>query len=427
MNSSNIVLFSIVLGLVFVTLDAYVLNRFQHFARKHALNPLWVRVLWIVGACAAMLYVYVAWRRHLFRLDGLDLPLFMAVCLWYLPKLPIAIILFFIQAGRWLRSAFRNVARTLTAKKNVDADGNAASTLPSPSRRSLLGKAAWSVASVPYVIVANGMLNTLYDFTILHEEITLLGLPKTMDGFRLCQISDLHAGSFPDRLPFQKAVSMILSERPDAVVITGDFVNAHPNEMAIISSELRRLTNAVPVFGTLGNHDHYNSPSDHERLISMIRNTGIDLLNNEHRIIGDRSGCFILAGIDNVGFRQNFGDLDKALQNMDGTDPVVLLAHDPTFWDKSVVGRYSIPLMLSGHTHGGQVSFGIPGLQLSPASFVYEQVAGRYQKGEQILYVNRGLGTVGPPLRIGIPPEITIITLRAPLYSDNVAYMTSSS
>lgn len=401
------------LGSIFVALDTYVLLRFRHFIRSNDFSKHWFTAALIVAILTLSVYVFVAWRRHLFRMDGLDLDLFMMVCLWYLPKLPIAIALIVTQVVRSSKNALTRVARKpkppITSQPEL------------PSRRKLLERSAWSIAAVPYVMVANGMVNTLYDFTLHKENVVLPGLPRAMDGFTLVQISDIHAGSFPDEKPFTEVVRIIQSLRPDAIVVTGDFVNANPNEMSTVSRGLQKLSTLSPTYASLGNHDHYNSASDHQQLIRGIRSMGVDLLINEHRRIGKGDEGFVLAAIDNIGFKQNFGNLALALQNVHPDEPTVLLAHDPTYWDKAIVGQASVNLMLSGHTHGGQIAFGMLGFELSPASFVYEQVAGMYSKGEQMLYVNRGLGTVGPPLRIGVPPEVTVFTLRAPKLTDNMA------
>lgn len=382
------------------------------------MHRLWWHAALALALIFLVLYVVVASRRHLFRMDGIDLSLFMAVCFWYLPKLPIALVLGIAALVR----AATKLYRWLTAKKTSPEIPKPPATL-SPmqtGRRSMLTKVAWSAAAVPYGIVANGMLNTLYDFRVVKQDIVLPGLPRAMDGFTLVQISDIHAGSFPNTEPFAEVVRLVRATNPDAIVITGDFVNAQPQEMQTVASGLAQLAARYPVYASLGNHDHYNTVAQHARLVTGVRDLGIDLLVNSNRRIGKGSEGFVLAGIDNIGFNQNFGNLSEALRGVDAGEPVILLAHDPTYWDKAIVQKQPIPLMLSGHTHGGQVAIGMLGVELSPASFVYEQVAGFYQKGDQVLYVNRGLGTVGPPLRIGVPPEITLFTLRAPRITDNL-------
>ena len=413
MQPPNVLVFSLVLGSIFVALDAYVLLRFRRFIRRHGLSKHWLTAALIVATASLLVYVFVAWRRHLFRMDGLDLDLFMMVCLWYLPKLPIAIALLITQVVRSSKYTYTWITRKPKPPIPNQPD--------LPSRRKLLERSAWSIAAVPYVMVANGMVNTLYDFTVHKETIVLPGLPRAMDGFTLVQISDIHAGSFPDEKPFAEVVRIIHALKPDAIVVTGDFVNTSRNEMTTVSARLQKIATLSPTFASLGNHDHYNSASDHRQLIRGIRSLGVDLLINEHRRIGKGEEGFVLAAIDNIGFKQNFGNLGLALQNVHPDEPTVLLAHDPTYWDKAIVAKAPVNLMLSGHTHGGQIAFSMLGFELSPASFVYEQVAGLYSKGEQMLYVNRGLGTVGPPLRIGVPPEVTVFTLRSPKLTDNMA------
>jgi predicted MPP superfamily phosphohydrolase len=188
----------------------------------------------------------------------------------------------------------------------------------------------------------------------------------------------------------------------------------------VIAREFAKLRAPYGVYASLGNHDHYNSPEDHARLVATIRDLGTELLINQHKRIGESGSSLIIAGTDNTGFRQSFARLDLAMQGVREDEPVILLAHDPTFWDKEVVPDKRVDVMVSGHTHGGQFGVQALGVEWSPAQMIYKQWAGLYTNGDQQLYVNRGIGTVGPPLRIGIPPEITLFTLRAPRVGDNM-------
>jgi predicted MPP superfamily phosphohydrolase len=358
-------------------------------------------------------------RRHLFRVDGVDVTIMGLISFWYLPKFGIALILVgrdIVRGGRTLLHRLRPndvppVHSTMAPVLPVSAtsDGPVASR----SRREFLGTAAWSMSAVPFVVVGRGMWSTLYDFQTYRQELILDKLPRAMDGFRIVQISDIHAGSFPDHRPFQEVRRIIESERPDAVVITGDFVNQKPREMELIAGEFERLRAPYGVMASLGNHDHYNTPEEHRQLVSGIRQMGVDLLINQHRRIGVDGASLVIAGTDNTGFRQTYARLDDALNGVDAHEPVILLAHDPTFWDRAVVDKAQVDVMLSGHTHGGQFGVQVLGFEWSPAQHIYRQWAGHYSKGRQQLYVNRGIGTVGPPLRIGIAPEITVFTLRS--------------
>jgi predicted MPP superfamily phosphohydrolase len=189
-------------------------------------------------------------------------------------------------------------------------------------------------------------------------------------------------------------------------------VNFHPEELKNIRSELERFRAPMGVFASLGNHDHYMNVRDHALLQSVVRNCGIQLLVNENHVFEQGGDRLQLAAIDNTGLGQDFGDLPRALVGTRREDPTILLAHDPTFWDKEVLKRHEIELTLSGHTHGGQVGVNVLGREFSVAQMVYKRWAGLYTEGDSKLYVNRGLGTIGPPMRIGVPPEITILTLK---------------
>lgn len=426
-QAPNILVFSIVMGLIWIGMDVYVLSRWASFTKKNAMNPWWRRVPWAISIAMAVLMIFVVYRRHVFRLDGLDSVLFGLSSLWYLPKIAIVLVL-------GLRDVVRGAAKLLSWKgarkserlaTHVDEDVSAATSedpvVAEPGRRAFLAKSAWSLAAVPYAMVGNGLYRTLYDYQVYDVDITLPNLPRAMDGFKIVQISDLHAGSYIDDVPMQEARRIIDGLNADLIVITGDFVNSKPGEMSIIARELAKLKAPEGVLASLGNHDHYNTPEQHRTLVKGIRELGIDLMVNEHRRVGNGDASIIIAGTDNTGFRQDFADLDLALQGVEPGEPTVLLAHDPTFWDKEVVRQRPVDLMLSGHTHGGQFGIQALGFEWSPAQYVYEQWAGLYRKGDQALYVNRGLGTVGPPIRIGIPPEITVFTLRAPKAMDRFA------
>lgn len=409
-------LFSTVLGLTFLLLDVYVLRRWTQHAKRRALHPLWYRALWGISAVMLGVYCYVMFRRHFFRMDGIDVTLFGFVTLWYLPKIGIMLVLLPRDAWKgvsWLRA---KLARNSAPAIVEHVPSNAATT-----RREFLGTAAWSVSAVPYLMVGRGMWSTLYDFQVMNVDLVMDKLPRAFDGMRIAQLSDIHAGSFPDHTPFQEVRYILESLKPDAIVITGDFVNQKPEEMAVIAREFAKLRAPYGVYASLGNHDHYNTESEHARLVSTIRDLGAQLLINQHHRIGQDGAALIIAGTDNTGFRQSFARLDLALQGVADDEPVILLAHDPTFWDKEVVPKQRVDVMLSGHTHGGQFGVQALGLEWSPAQMIYKQWAGLYHKGDQQLYVNRGIGTVGPPLRIGIPPEITMFTLRAPRVGQNMA------
>ena len=248
-------------------------------------------------------------------------------------------------------------------------------------------------------------------------------LPAEMNGYKIVQISDLHAGSITRINQFEKAIDLINNEEADLVVFTGDLVNSFPSEMNDILENLLRIQSKNGVYSILGNHDYgdyIRFPSrdekrlNFEEILAMHKNAGWKLLRNESVVLQEN---FVLIGSENISAKPSFksyGKMDKAFLGAEDADFKVLLSHDPTHWKSEVVPKYKdIDLTLSGHTHGLQFGVEIPGIfKWSPSKFVYKEWAGLYQEGAQYLYVNRGLGTLWYPGRVGILPEITSITLK---------------
>jgi predicted MPP superfamily phosphohydrolase len=219
-------------------------------------------------------------------------------------------------------------------------------------------------------------------------------------------------------------VNMIMNEKPDLILFTGDLVNNTSEEMNDYMDVFSKLNAPMGVYSTLGNHDygdytHWNSREEKvanlERLKHIHSELGWRLLMNEHVALEKGEDKIALIGVENWSAKASFkkyGDLKKAY---DGSAPYpfkILMSHDPSHWDAEVRRSYGdIDLMLSGHTHGMQFGIEIPGFKWSPVQYIYKQWAGLYQEGAQKLYVNRGYGFIGYPGRVGILPEITVFEL----------------
>jgi len=395
-------------ALVLFVFDVIVLLAWQRFIRRRGWSRWFARIPWAIALVFLVVSPYVSYQRtSVNRLEEGMFLLFAASTLWYLPKIPIALGVIVMTFARIVRRIVSSIRRWFARQQS------SLSSLPDANRRHALETIAWGSAIIPFGIVGKGFFDT-DELMIYEEEITLRALPHAFDGLRIVQISDIHAGSWRSPQPFRRARALIDQLKPDVLVITGDFVNFDPKELELIRADLMRLRADMGVFASLGNHDHYCSPANHSLLRSMISNSGITLLVNSNIPLTTHGETLYLVGTDNTGLGQNFGDLPAALVGVEPGAPTILLAHDPTFWDKHVRNKAPIDLMLSGHTHGGQVGIHFLGMELSVAQVVYKQWAGLYRDGDQYLYVNRGLGTVGPPIRIGIPPEITVLTLRSP-------------
>ena len=271
-----------------------------------------------------------------------------------------------------------------------------------------------------------GILFGRYNYTVDQVEISFTDLPRAFNGYKIVQISDIHAGSFAGSARrFQKAVDLINRQEPHLIVFTGDMVNNFANETDSSIPIFLQLQARDGKYAVLGNHDYggyfdWDTPSDsvdnHEALENAIRQMGFELLNNQSVIINQyNTDRIALIGIENWGTGERHprrGDLDKAMESSRDIPFKILLSHNPVFWSEKVEGKTDIALTLSGHTHGMQMGVKLGKRRYGPAPlFHYRHWAGLYRTDNQYLYVNRGLGVIGFPGRIGMSPEITVITL----------------
>jgi predicted MPP superfamily phosphohydrolase len=277
-------------------------------------------------------------------------------------------------------------------------------------RRQVLERAAGAVAfAASSGSLAWGTLRGRYEWSIEEIAIPLARLPRALDGFTIVQLSDLHVGTFIGERELDRGLGLLDRIRADLIVITGDIVDTDPHYIPIAARRLGALTARHGVACIPGNHDYYTGET---AVLGGMRSAGIDVLVNRGKLVAPSDGGgFALLGVDDLSVRsvprQASGpDLMLAQSMVPSDRATVLLAHQPQF--ARYAARRGIDLQLSGHTHGGQIN---PGIR--PVDFIYQYVEGRYRVGDMQLYVNRGFGTVGPPTRVGAPPEITKIVLVA--------------
>jgi predicted MPP superfamily phosphohydrolase len=275
-----------------------------------------------------------------------------------------------------------------------------------------------------------------------HANVSIAKLPVSFKGLKIGHLSDIHSGSFWDMEAVKRGVAKMMAEKPDIIFFTGDLVNSLSDEMnddyiAIFGS----LKAPMGVYSILGNHDYgdyhqwpdkttfgvgNNMQSDKshmspmqianlEKLKSIHAAMGWELLLNENRVLQKGEDKIALIGVENYGARGRFaryGKLDVAYAGIEDLPVKILLSHDPSHWDSQVRKLYKdIDLTLSGHTHGAQFGIETAGFKWSPIKYMYKQWAGIYKEEGQYLYVNRGFGYLGYPGRLGIRPEIGILTL----------------
>jgi uncharacterized protein len=423
--------FLLVVSGILLSLDYYFFQAFKTVfgdrppaSRRLIYGLYWGVSLLLVGGVAIYNLFPAMFGLHLRRVAGMVL---FAV---YFSKLFASVFLFvddlmrlgqwaFVQLADWFQKASPAPVPDLGGAELADAPAN------TMSRSEFLAKSSLVAATVPLATMSWGILRGAHDYQVRRVTVALPNLPKAFDGLKLAQLSDIHSGSFFNRLAVQGGVDLLLAEKPDLVLFTGDLVNNQAAEMKDYFDVFKRVKAPLGVYSTLGNHDYgdyvrWESRQAKQRNLQTLMDThrqmGWDLLMNEHRMLRQGGDQLAIIGIENWGAKGNFPKYGKLAQAHAGTHeaPVkLLLSHDPSHWDAQVRPEFpDIDLMFAGHTHGMQFGVEIGNFKWSPIQYFYNRWAGLYQEGDQRLYVNRGFGYLGFPGRIGILPEITIMELK---------------
>ena len=292
--------------------------------------------------------------------------------------------------------------------------------------RHLLAKNGLWISTIFIFVVLWGMFFERYRFTVEHVEISFEHLPDAFDGYKIVQVSDIHVGSSAGTVQrFKKAVELINAQEPDLFVFTGDMVNNFANETTPLIPLFSQTNARDGKFAILGNHDYggyfnWNNSADsvanQKALETAIRQMGFVLLKNQSVTIRRCTDSIALIGTENWGISKKHpkqGDLVKAMDSAQHIPFKLLLSHDPSFWTQWVKGKTDIALTLAGHTHGMQMGLKLGKQHYNPLYLLrFRYLTGLYRTDKQYLYVNRGLGVIVFPGRIGMSPEITVITLR---------------
>lgn len=297
-----------------------------------------------------------------------------------------------------------------------------------PSRRKFISTIGLGMAALPFGALLYGMVKGRYNYKVLRYTMEYDDLPEAFDGYQITQISDIHSGSFDNKEKLEYAIDLINEQKSDVLLFTGDLVNNKADEMYPWKSVFSKLEAKDGMFSILGNHDYGDyiewdsaqaKKANLEELKSLQKDIGFDLLLNESRYLKKGNDRIALVGVENWGkggFKKA-GDLKKAASAIDKNDFKILMSHDPSHWEEKVIhDEYHYHLTLSGHTHGMQFGIEIPGwIKWSPAKWRYKYWAGIYKEMGQYINVNRGFGFLGYHGRVGIWPEITVITLKKKL------------
>lgn len=294
-----------------------------------------------------------------------------------------------------------------------------------PERRRFVSQVAIGLAAVPFLSLIYGMTIGKYNYKVIRQTLFFPDLPDAFDGFKFTQISDIHSGSFDDENKIRYAIDLINEQESDLLLFTGDIVNAKADEMHPWIDIFKGIKkHEYGKYSVLGNHDYgayldwKSEKAKAENFVAikdLHRQIDFKLMLNENVKIKKGKDEIALIGVENWGKHfGEFGDINKASENVTATDFKILMSHDPSHWEY-IVKQHSknIQLTLSGHTHGMQFGIEIPGyFKWSLAKYIYKQWAGLYEEFGRYVYVNRGFGFHAYPGRVGIMPEITVFELK---------------
>jgi predicted MPP superfamily phosphohydrolase len=317
------------------------------------------------------------------------------------------------RAAAWV---YRQARKTAAGRASAPTPPAIALDPRSPSRRRLLEQAAIAMSATPFVAAAYGLLYGRLDVKVTRPRIVLARLPTAFEGFRIVQLSDLHISPFMTADEIRRCVTIANGLKADLVVLTGDFVTDGPAAEGAVVQALSALKAPFGVFGCLGNHEIYTETED--SITRLFAAEGIRILRQERAAIRSHGDMLNLIGIDYQSVPHSRDHAGHVVERyLAGSEELVmpdmvniLLSHNPNVFDRAA--QLGIDLTLAGHTHAGQLALEFVHRGLSLASLQTPYVSGRYEKpGGQQLYVNRGIGTIGFPIRFGSPPEITVFEL----------------
>ena len=312
---------------------------------------------------------------------------------------------------------------TWVVNKFSNSDSEPVSMHP---RRGFLSKTGLLMGALPFLSMTWGLVKGAHNYRIRRVRIKSHRIPKSFDGFKIIQLSDIHSGSFWDKSAVERGIRMINECKADLVLFTGDLVNNTATELEPWVQTFKQIKAQYGVYSVLGNHDYgdyvaWNSVDDKkanmQQLMELQKQMGWTVLNNKNVSIEKEQDRIRLIGVENWSAKSNFpkyGRLSEAVIGVDPNEFKILMSHDPSHWRAEVLKHEAdIDLTLSGHTHGFQFGIETHGLKWSPVKYVYPEWAGLYTVNQKKLYVNRGFGYIGYPGRLGILPEITEITLES--------------
>ena len=273
------------------------------------------------------------------------------------------------------------------------------------------------------ILCGKGFMNSR-NLELLKVNVNLKNLPSAFHGMRIGQITDIHAGPLVPRELIKKGVDLIMSKQPDMIFLTGDFVSGatkilwttyggfKQKHFDYCMKELGRLKAPMGVFAVLGNHDFWSGPEVAAKIVSGLQGIGVRVLQNECKLIKKEEQNLYLLGVDD--YWEDSYSLTKALHGIPEDVCRILLSHNPDINQDIEFLKARIDLIISGHTHGGQIVVPFFGAPYLPSPFGQKYRAGLVKDGERKTYVSRGLGLFFVPVRLNCPPDVSLLILSRP-------------
>jgi len=435
MHRSGFLKLFYVFAAITLLLDWYVYNGLKTLVsgwKSTWLRRLVTRGYWVVSLGVTIIFLAGAGSYSTARgMTPFHEWMFSLFLMFLVTKLIFVLVLFLGDIGRFFYGIVRGVARGWGARganRGLEARGMAPSNSSPgepffPSRRRFISQTAVLIAAVPFTGFLYAMFKGKYDYRVHRQTLYFDDLPEAFDGFTITQLSDIHSGSFDNPEAVQKGIRLANAQKSDLFVFTGDLVNNAAWEIEPYIPHFSQLRAPFGQFSILGNHDYgdyikWNSETEKaanlDRLKEHHKTLGYRLLLDEHVTLEKGGQKISLIGVQNwgKGFIQ-LGDIGKAMEGVETSAFKILLSHDPTHWEEKI--RFhptTIHLTLSGHTHGAQFGVETDKLRWSPVQYRYLDWAGLANEKDRYLYVNRGFGFLAFSGRLGIWPEITVITLK---------------
>lgn len=411
------IIFTTILIAFILSIDLYVWSAFKSQIIE---RPILKYVFWLVTLITIALMYYPAINTNMTLYPNYMVIIFGFVFTIIAAKLAMILPLLIDDIIRLFKYAYRSIF----VNKSLSLGGQPI------SRIEFLKNTALGLGALTFSVFSYGIIIGRYNFKKHIVDLPLKNFPKGAKPLKIVQISDLHLGSFQRKDKLLEAVELINEEKPDLIFFTGDLVNNHASEAEPFVDVLKQLSAKHGKFAVLGNHDYadyigldLNSEDGQSKWQNNFKaiqqhfaNSDFKLLLNETQIVSLEEGEVNIVGVENWGDGRfsKYGDLEKAMLTAKEGNPTFLLSHDPTHWTNKVLPfSKQVDLQLAGHTHGMQFGIEIGGVKWSPSQWKYKFWAGLYQNKEQYLYVNRGIGHLGYPGRVGIMPEITVLNIQS--------------